>query len=85
MSISIYIVIENGDPYPDAYKSYKEAVDAVKAKHKEAIDKELEWLEMNPGYHGCNEVDVPEAKEGSTLTRLYIEKGIHIEIHKYHI
>ena len=40
---------------------------------------------MNPGYHGCNEVDVPEAKEGSTLTRLYIEKGIHIEIHKYHI
>jgi hypothetical protein len=81
----IYIVIENGDPYPDAYLRYEEAVAAVKAKHKEAIDEELEWLEMNPGYHGCNEVDVPEAKEGSKLTRLYIEKGIHIEIHKFYI
>lgn len=83
MSISIYIVIENGDPYPDAYKSYKEAVDAVKTKHKEAIDEELEWLKKNPGDHGCNEIDVPEAKEGHS--HLYIEKGIHIEIHKYRI
>lgn len=83
MSISIYIVIENGDPYPDAYKSYKEAVDAVKVKHKEAIDDELEWLKKNPGDHGCNEIDVPEAKEGHS--HLYIEKGIHIEIHKYRI
>jgi hypothetical protein len=85
MSISIYIVIENGDPYPDAYLRYEEAVAAVKAKHKEAIDEELKWLEMNPGYHGCNEVDVPETKERSKPTRLYIEKGIHIEIHKYRI
>ena len=79
--MNIYIVIENGDPYPDAYRSYKEAVDAIKAKHKESIDEELKWLEENPGYQGCNEIDVPEAQEGHS--RLYIEKGIHIEIHKF--
>jgi hypothetical protein len=28
----------------------------------------------------CHEVDVPEAKKGPS--HLYIEKGIHIEIHK---
>ena len=79
--MNIYIVIENGDPYPDAYRSYKEAVDAVKAKYKESIDEELKWLEENPGQLGCNEIDVPEAQEGHS--HLYIEKGIHIEIHKF--
>ena len=47
---------------------------------KEAIEEELEWLNQNEGYGGCNEVDVPEAKEGPS--KLYIVKGIHIEIHK---
>lgn len=77
---TIYVVIENGDPYLVAYKTYADAVAAVKAKHKEEIEEELSWLEENPGDHGCNEVDVPEAASG--LSRLYIEKGIHIEIHK---
>jgi hypothetical protein len=60
--------------------NYTAAVDAVKLKHKEAIEEELEWLNQNEGYGGCNEVDVPEAAQGPS--RLYIEKGIHIEIHK---
>jgi hypothetical protein len=80
MGLDIYVVIENGDPYPVAYMNYTAAVDAVKLKHKEAIEEELEWLNQNEGCGGCNEVDVHEAKEG--LSRLYIEKGIHIEIHK---
>jgi len=80
MGLYIYVVIENGDPYPVAYMNYTAAVDAVKLKHKEAIEEELEWLNQNEGCGGCNEVDVPESKEG--LSRLYIEKGIHIEIHK---
>ena len=80
MGLDIYVVIENGDPYPVAYMNYTAAVDAVKLKHKEAIEEELEWLNQNEGCGGCNEVDVPEAKEGPS--RLYIEKGIHIEIHK---
>jgi hypothetical protein len=77
MGLYIYVVIENGDPYPVAYMKYTAAVDAVKLKHKEAIEEELKDTE---GFNGCNEVDVPEAAEGPS--RLYIEKGIHIEIHK---
>ena len=76
----IYVVIENGDPYPAAYMSFTAAVDAVKLKHKEEIEEELKWIKENEGLHGCNEVDVPEAREGPS--KLYIEKGIHIEIHK---
>ena len=77
MGLHIYVVIENGDPYPLAYMNYTAAVDAVKLKHKEAIEEELK---ENEGFPGCNEVDVPEAAQGPS--RLYIEKGIHIEIHK---
>jgi len=80
MGLYIYVVIENGDPYPLAYMNYTAAVDAVKLKHKEAIEEELKWLKENQQDIGCNEVDVPEAKDG--LSYLYIEKGIHIEIHK---
>ena len=79
MGLYIYVVIENGDPYPVAYMNYTAAVDAVKLKHKEAIEEELKWMAENDGDIGCNEVDVPEAKEGPS--KLYIEKGIHIYIY----
>jgi hypothetical protein len=65
--MDIYVVIENGEAYPDPYKTYKEAVDAVKQKHADELDNE------------CNEVDVEE----KAITYLYIEKGIHIYIHRY--
>lgn len=80
MPYIIYVVIENGDPYPVAYNTYGAAVAAVNLKHKEEIEEELRWLEENPGQHGCNDVNVPEAVSG--ISRLYIEKGIHIEIHR---
>ena len=73
-------MVENGDPYGVAYTTYDAAVAAVKLKHKEAIEEELRWIEENHGYPGCNDVDVPESATG--LSRLYIEKGIHIEIHR---
>jgi hypothetical protein len=73
----VYVVIENGDPYPVAYKRYNEAVAAVKLKHKEEIEEDLKYAEYGESIH---EVDVPESKEG--YSKLYIEKGIHIEIHK---
>uniref|UniRef100_A0A6C0BD33 Uncharacterized protein n=1 Tax=viral metagenome TaxID=1070528 RepID=A0A6C0BD33_9ZZZZ len=75
----VYIVIENGDPYPLAYKKYEDAVASVKTRHKESLLRELQWIQEND-HPGCNEVDVPESESG--LSRLYIEKGIHIEIHK---
>lgn len=80
MRLYIYVVVENGDPYPVAYMTFTAAVDAVKLKHREEIEEELEWLQANEGLHGSNDVDVPEAAEGPS--KLYIEKGIHIEIHK---
>ena len=65
----VYIVVENGVAYPNAFFTYNLAVNAVKLKHDD-------W-DLNP----INEVDIPENKNES-ITNLYIEKGIHIMIHK---
>jgi hypothetical protein len=73
----VYVVIENGDPYPVVYMKYNEAVAAVKLKYKEEIEEDLKYAEDGESIH---EVDVPESKVG--YSKLYIEKGIHIEIHK---
>ena len=77
--MEVYTVVENGDAYPFAFTTYKQAVDAVKRKHKETLDEDKRSNE-NQDEVSCNEIDVPEAKE--RITRLYIEKGIHIEIHR---
>jgi hypothetical protein len=76
---TVYTVVENGDAYPLAFTTYKQAVDAVKRKHKETLDED-ERSNEKERMQSCNEIDVPEAKE--RITRLYIEKGIHIEIHR---
>ena len=79
---TVYTVVENGDAYPFAFTTYKQAVNEVKRKHKETLDEDEKSLKLpeNQGLQSCNEIDVPEAKE--RITRLYIEKGIHIEIHR---
>jgi len=77
--MEIYTVVENGDAYPFAFTTYKQAVNEVKRKHKETLDED-ERSNEKEGMQSCNEIDVPEAKE--RITRLYIEKGIHIEIHR---
>ena len=76
----IYIVVENGDPYPVAYKTFFDATNAIREKYKEEIELERRWCEENPGLHGCNDVDGPENPNGTTY--YYIEKGIHIYIYK---
>ena len=78
--MNVYVIIENGDPYPVVYTTFTAAVDAVKLKHKEAIEEERAWLKENEGCHGCNVVDVSESKEEPS--RLYIEKGISIYIYR---
>ena len=40
----IYIVVENGEEYPDAYINYKSAVKAVKEKHREYIEERIKEL-----------------------------------------
>lgn len=75
---SVYIVIENGDPYPIAYTSFASATAAVKEIHKGAIEEQT--LEAD-GEPICSDIDVPE----DTLTGktyLYVEKGINIYIYK---
>ena len=81
MSVYIYIVVENGEPYPVAYMTFTASIAAVKLKHKEALDEEEAWLEkMGAGQLSINYVDVPESIDG--VTHLYIEKALHIEIYK---
>ena len=77
--MEVYTVVENGDAYPFAFTTYKQAVNEVKRKHKETLDED-ERSNEKERMQSCNEIDVPEAKE--RITRLYIEKGIHIEIHR---
>jgi hypothetical protein len=76
---SVYIVIENGESYPTAYKSFWRAALAVKHKHNKILLEELAECGGNPA-DMCSNVDVPENKSGTTY--MYIEKGIHIDIIK---
>jgi len=74
----VYIIVENGKPYPIAYKTFECASQAVKEKYKERIEEER--IELG-GYGMCSEIDVPENLL-TNKTYLYIEKEIHIYIHK---
>jgi hypothetical protein len=62
----IYIVVENGQQHPIAYNTYKLAVDSIKEKYKDV-------LLAHTNVHE-NTVD--------GITKLYIENGINIEIHR---
>ena len=65
-----YNIIENGELYEFAYKTYEEAVQAVKEKYEELLNEE-DIL--------CD-IDLPESI--TNQTNLYIEKGINIIIQK---
>ena len=82
---SIYVVVENGEIYPTAYKTYEAAVLAVKAKHAEYLEdmiKELKHLDLIESM--LADINVPE-NTSSWKTLLYIEKGINIEICKFSV
>lgn len=76
----MYVVIENGVPYPHLYSSYASAAAAAQEKYKEVIE---EQIKESDGYPICSEIDVPEDTSGTTY--LYVEKGIHIYIYKLEI
>ena len=75
---AVYVVIENGDPYPVAYTSFASAAAAVKEIHNAAIAEQM--LEAD-GESICSDIDVPEDKL-TGKTYLYVEKGINIYIYK---
>ena len=75
---SVYVVIENGEPYKNVYTSFTFAKAAVKEKHAEEI---AEQIRVSNCYHICSKIDVQEdILSGNTY--LYVEKGIHIYIYK---
>jgi len=75
---SVYVVIENGDPYETVYTSFISAAAAVKEKYAEEIN-----YQMKEGESAqiCSDIDVPE-NTVTGKTYWYIEKGIHIYIYK---
>jgi hypothetical protein len=75
---AVYVVVENGEPYKIAYASFDSAAAAVKEKHREELEAQL--LEAAGGSI-CTELDVPENMV-TGKTYLYVEKEIHIYIHK---
>ena len=75
---AVYVVVENGQPYKVAYASFESAAAAVKEKHKEEVEAQL--LELGGGPI-CSDIDGPEDKV-TGKTYLYVEKEIHIYIHK---
>jgi len=77
-SSSVYVVIENGEPYENAYISFASAAASVKEKHSEEIAEEIR--EAN-GCPICSKIDVPE-NILTGCTYLYIEKEIQIYIYK---
>ena len=75
---AVYIVVENGVPYPIAYASFAQAAASAKEIHKETLE---EQIREAGGGSICTDLDVPENKL-TGKTYLYVEKGIHIYIHK---
>jgi hypothetical protein len=75
---SVYVVIENGEPYENVYTSFASAAKAVREKHAEEI---AEQMRDSDGYPICSKIDVPE-NIATGITYLYVEKGFQIYIYK---
>ena len=80
-TMTLYVVLENGELYPSLYYSYEAARESVLDKYAEILDYErsecAEW-----GGRMASQVDVVENTDTGT-TRLYIEKEINITIQRY--
>jgi hypothetical protein len=78
--MEFYIVVENGEAYPEAYKTYAAAVAAVKEKNREALEDQINEVRRLEDVESIlAEVNRPE---GIKQTHLYVEKGINIIIYK---
>lgn len=75
--MSVYIIVENGEPYLVAFKSFASAAAAVDAKYREIVEEQKKESDGGPI---CSDIYLPEHVSG--ITRLYVEKGINIIIYK---
>jgi hypothetical protein len=73
----IYIVEENGEPYPSAYKTYELAIADVIEKWQEEVNRQIDEV---GSYSICSEIVTKEDPSGKTYS--YIEKGVHIYVYK---
>jgi len=74
----VYVVIENGEPYAEAYASYALAQAAVKVKWDEEVQRQRE--EEGDVPNPVSDIDLPEDPSGETY--LYVEKGNHIRVYR---
>jgi hypothetical protein len=75
--MSVYIIVENGEPYLAAFKTFASAAATVDGWYRKTIE---EQKKESGGEPICSEIDLPEHVSG--VTRLYVEKGINIIIYK---
>jgi len=87
LSETVYIVLENGELYPNAYSTYELARQAVLTKYADILRAERAEFEgwgKSAGYKNkymSSTVDIDENKSGTT--ELYIEREINITIQRY--
>jgi hypothetical protein len=76
----IYIIQENGEPYPVAYSSYMQALHAVKRKHRQFIEERIQDLgSLESIENFLSNINVLESVQLGK-TRPYIDKGLDIVI-----
>jgi hypothetical protein len=82
LSEIVYVVLENGELYPNLYSTYEFAREAVTTKYAEELQSQREEAE-EMGIHMSSNVDIDEDESGTT--QLYIEKEINITIQRYNV
>ena len=79
--MQVYVVLENGIVYPEAYSTYNLAFAAVQKKYPYEYEESKYEREHPEDSSPAHELyGVKEDKSGTT--KLYIEKGINIVISK---
>jgi hypothetical protein len=83
--MNVYAILINCELLPNYFNTYEEALDEVKMLYPDWDDRYDEDGKYNQ--YTINKVEVEEghkmSKDSDTnITELYIEKGIHISIHK---
>jgi hypothetical protein len=75
----VYVVVDCGEAFRTAFTTYESALNAVKLKYKEELERQLEE-EIEYNYSPVSDINVVENENGATI--LYIEKQIYIVIYK---
>jgi hypothetical protein len=76
--MDVYVVVENGEPYLKVFRTYSEAISAVKERHAEALEEDS----RSSKEFSCPGINTVESLEVEGKTYLYIEKGIHIYVYR---